>query len=159
MSCGVGCRLGLDLALMQLWCRPAALAPIRPLGWELPYAVDAALKSKNNNTNNNNDDNDAEQQGFLISVQYTDIWGQIFLFCWGILVHYRMFWQNSRLLPTRCQLHLPSIHQQKCLQTLPNVSGKWGQNHPWLRCIGLNRYLRFTNEKTESQLSVNDLPS
>ena len=27
-----------DLALLELWCRPAAVAPIRLLAWELPYA-------------------------------------------------------------------------------------------------------------------------
>ena len=43
MSCGVGCRLGLDLEL--LWRRPVATAPIQPLDWELPYAVGAALKN------------------------------------------------------------------------------------------------------------------
>ena len=32
--------------LLWLWCRPAAVAPIRPLAWELPYAMGAALKSK-----------------------------------------------------------------------------------------------------------------
>ena len=42
MSCGVGYRCGLDLAL--LWCRLTAAAPIWPLGWELPYASGAALK-------------------------------------------------------------------------------------------------------------------
>ena len=42
MSCGVGCRQGLHLAL--LWCRPAAIAPIRPLAWEPPYVAGAALK-------------------------------------------------------------------------------------------------------------------
>ena len=36
-----------------LWRRPAATAPIRPLAWELPYAVGAALK-KQNKTNNCN---------------------------------------------------------------------------------------------------------
>ena len=30
MSCGGGCRRGLDLALLWLWHRPAAVAPIRP---------------------------------------------------------------------------------------------------------------------------------
>ena len=35
-----------DLALLWLWCRQAAVALIRPLAWELPYAVGAALKSK-----------------------------------------------------------------------------------------------------------------
>ena len=31
----------------ELWCRLAAAAPIWSLAWELPYAVGAALKSKN----------------------------------------------------------------------------------------------------------------
>ena len=44
MSCGAGCRCGLDPALLWLWCRPAATAPIRPLAWELPYAEGVALK-------------------------------------------------------------------------------------------------------------------
>ena len=36
--------------LAWLWCRPAALAPIRPLAWEPPYARGVALKSKNKNS-------------------------------------------------------------------------------------------------------------
>ena len=44
MSCRVGCRQGLDPALLWLWCRPAATAPIRPLVWEPPYAAGAALE-------------------------------------------------------------------------------------------------------------------
>ena len=47
MSRGVGRRHGLDLALLWLWCRPAAVVPIRPLAWKSPCAVDAALKQKN----------------------------------------------------------------------------------------------------------------
>jgi len=42
VSCGVGRRCGSDLALLWLWCRPAAAAPIRSLAWEPPYAVGAA---------------------------------------------------------------------------------------------------------------------
>ena len=42
MSCAVGCRCGLDP--MLLWCRLAATALIRPLAWEPPYAMGAALK-------------------------------------------------------------------------------------------------------------------
>ena len=44
MSCGVGHRGGSDLAWLWLWCRLATTAPIRPLAWELPYAVGLALK-------------------------------------------------------------------------------------------------------------------
>ena len=45
MSCGVGHRCSSDPPL--LWpCRLAAVAPIWPLAWEPPYAVDVALKSQ-----------------------------------------------------------------------------------------------------------------
>ena len=37
-----------DPALLRLWWRPAAAAPIQPLAWEPPYAAYAALKSKTN---------------------------------------------------------------------------------------------------------------
>ena len=47
MSCGIGCRRGSDPALLWLWCRLAAVAPVQPIVWELPYAVGVALKSKN----------------------------------------------------------------------------------------------------------------
>ena len=50
MSCGIDCRYGSDPWLL---CRPAAVAPIRPLAWEPPYAAGAALKRQNNNNNNN----------------------------------------------------------------------------------------------------------
>ena len=33
-----------DLALLWLWCRPAATAPIRLLDWEPPYAMGATLE-------------------------------------------------------------------------------------------------------------------
>ena len=44
MSCGVCGRRSLDLALLWLWCRLAAVAPIQPLTWEPLYATGAALK-------------------------------------------------------------------------------------------------------------------
>ena len=50
MSCGVGRRFGLDPVLLWLRHRLAAVAPIRPLAWEPPNAMSAALKSKQNKT-------------------------------------------------------------------------------------------------------------
>ena len=47
MSSGAGHSRGSDPTLLWLWCRPAAVALIQPLAWELPYATGAALKSKN----------------------------------------------------------------------------------------------------------------
>ena len=44
MSCGIGCRCGLDLALLWLWHRLVATALIRLLAWEPPYAMGEALE-------------------------------------------------------------------------------------------------------------------
>ena len=49
MSCGAGCRRGSDSELLWLWCRLAAVALIRPLAWERPYATGVALKTKKAN--------------------------------------------------------------------------------------------------------------
>ena len=46
VSWGVGHRHGSVLVVLWLWCRPAAVAPIRPLAWEPPYAMGAALEIK-----------------------------------------------------------------------------------------------------------------
>ena len=44
LSCGLDCRCSLDPALLWLWCRPVATAPIQPLAWEPPYATGVALE-------------------------------------------------------------------------------------------------------------------
>ena len=54
MNCGVGCRHGSDLAWLWLWCRLAVVAPIRPLAWEPPYALGAALKRPKKNKKERN---------------------------------------------------------------------------------------------------------
>ena len=46
MSCGVGGRLGWDLALMCLWPKLVAAALIWPLAWELPYALEKKKKER-----------------------------------------------------------------------------------------------------------------
>ena len=48
MTYGVCRRCGLDLALLWLWSRPAAAAPILSLFWKLPYASGAGLKKEKN---------------------------------------------------------------------------------------------------------------
>ena len=47
MSCSVDHRCGLDPAWLWLWHRLSATASIRPLAWELLYAVGVALRKKN----------------------------------------------------------------------------------------------------------------
>ena len=44
MSYGVGSRRGSDMALLWLWHRLAATAPIGPLAWEPSYATGVAIK-------------------------------------------------------------------------------------------------------------------
>ena len=48
MSCGVSHRCGLDSELLWLWlyCKIAAVAPIRPLGMEIPHDACGVLKGK-----------------------------------------------------------------------------------------------------------------
>ena len=43
-SSGIGYRCCSDLVLWWLSCRPAAVALILPLAWELPYTTGMALK-------------------------------------------------------------------------------------------------------------------
>ena len=50
MSCGVVRRHCSDL--MLLWFRPAAVAPIKPLGWEPPCALGVVLKTEKTTTKN-----------------------------------------------------------------------------------------------------------
>ena len=46
VSCDIGHRRSSDLELLWLWCRPAVIALIQPLAWELPYAARAAFKKE-----------------------------------------------------------------------------------------------------------------
>ena len=43
LQCGL--QTCLDLVLLWLWCRLAAVVPIQPLAWELPGAMTVSLKS------------------------------------------------------------------------------------------------------------------
>ena len=42
---------GSDLALLWLWCSPAAAALIQPLAWECPYAPGEALRTNHHHHN------------------------------------------------------------------------------------------------------------
>ena len=54
---------------MCLWCRPAAAAPIQPLGWKLPYAADVALKKKKKET---------KKKSFcFVSVKFEMLYGDV----------------------------------------------------------------------------------
>ena len=46
LDLSIGCKHGLDLVLLWLWCRLAAATLILPLAWEFPYDAGVALKRK-----------------------------------------------------------------------------------------------------------------
>ena len=73
MSCGVGCRLGSDPALLWLWCRPAATAAIQPLAWEPPCAMGAAPEMAKRQ-------NKKKRMKKATSVQILQIMREVFLF-------------------------------------------------------------------------------
>ena len=54
MSCGVGCKRGSDPALLWLWHRAAATAPIRSLAWDPPRAAGMALEKTKRQKKNKN---------------------------------------------------------------------------------------------------------
>ena len=71
----------MDPTLLWLWCGPAARAPIRPLGWDLPYVVGAVLKSKQTN-----------KKQVLLRCSSLKVSVLIWL-TWGILYCY--IWRNT----------------------------------------------------------------
>ena len=54
MSCGIGHRCRLDLALLWLWPRPGATALIGLLTYKPPCATGAALKGQKRNKTKQN---------------------------------------------------------------------------------------------------------
>ena len=70
MSCGVGRRRGSDTALLWLWCRPVATAPIQPLDWEPPYAAEAAQEIATKTTTK--DKKKKKKKSFLMAQRVMD---------------------------------------------------------------------------------------
>ena len=62
MSCGIGCRHGLDPEFLWLWLWWAAVALIRSIAWDLLYALGATLKRPNNNKKNPKKTNQNQNQ-------------------------------------------------------------------------------------------------
>ena len=80
MSCGVGCRCGSDLALLWLWRRPAATAPIRPLAWEPPYAPYGSGPRNGKKTKKKKPNKQTKNNELWVSVVYSSLhmqrWGR-----------------------------------------------------------------------------------
>ena len=73
MSCSVVHRRSSDLALLWLWCRPAAAAPTGPLAWEPPHAGGVALKRQKKKKLKKK-----EHQGIYLHIpKKSDSWGKL----------------------------------------------------------------------------------
>ena len=90
LCCELWCRsqMWLRSSIAALWYRPAVLAPIRPLAWQLPYATDVALKKKKKKKKKNT------MQFFVGSrtvrqISKTDL---CLHWCGALCLHW---WQNS----------------------------------------------------------------
>ena len=68
MICGVGHRQGSNLVLLWLWCRLAATALIRPLAWEPPHGVGAALKRQKQTKKKKKNTIKVEQTSFYLGL-------------------------------------------------------------------------------------------
>ena len=71
-GCSVGCRRSLDPALLCLWCRLAAIAPIRPLAWERVWAQKASKQTKSH-------------LGYGKKLHKWDVHYHV-TYCWGVLL-------------------------------------------------------------------------
>ena len=65
MSCDVGLRHGSDPALLWLWRRMVAIAPIRPPAWEPPYAEGAAKEIAKRHTHTHTHTKKKKKKMFL----------------------------------------------------------------------------------------------
>ena len=81
VSCGVGCRRSSDPALLWLWRRPVATAPIEPLAWEPPYAAGAAQEIGKKTKKKKKKSRSATRQSFLLPLSNRPLMGL------GILLH------------------------------------------------------------------------
>ena len=72
----IGHRCSLDLALLWLWRRLPAAAPVQPLAQELPYAAGAALKRKKQKQTNKNQCDEKDLITSHLLVTWTKEWLQ-----------------------------------------------------------------------------------
>ena len=89
MSCGVGHKCGSDLALLWLWHRPAAIAPIRPLACKPPYALGVALKGQKPKKKKKKKDDLSPVDFFFSDVQQDDPVTCIHFFSHIIMLHHK----------------------------------------------------------------------
>ena len=120
MSYGVGCRCGSDLALLWLWYRLAAAAPIRPLAWELPYAAVSVMAQQLTNPTST-----PEDAGSIPGLVY-----ELKIWCCRELWCRSKTWLRSHVAvavawASSCSSNwTPSLGTYICLRCSPKKTGK-----------------------------------
>ena len=168
MSCAVGRRCGLDPTRLWLWCRLAAVAPIRPLAWELPHAVGTALKSKQTNKNTAREigkavgvsgkaeashSNKGSRQSFIKAGVLLDHGQNLVKWLWGSSDHQEKGKSDSRSIKTGSESSLVA-QRVKDLALSPQRFGSllWREFDPWPRELSRTAGTAKTFIKTGSLL-------
>ena len=133
MSCGVGRRHSLDPALLWLWCRLVAIAPIRPLAWEPPYAALEALKKDKKKTKTKNQ----KKLSFIESI---------------IFVPKMIHFPHDQLWNDHTQRR-QQFHQKCCILPQRHKSVIVATVSQWICCFGLTQ---FMNSDTMTRLTYSD---
>ena len=134
MSCAVGRRHSLDLALLWLWYMPAATALIPLLDREPPYVADAALKRPK------------KKKEFIFSFKNKDITFWNIFSLKFLQKHYQPLYVNERRIPLKISFNFfllpslsrwasvflpspcPVIHQFPCSPLNPRVDSSLSES-------------------------------
>ena len=137
MSCGVGCRCSSDLALLWLWHRLAAVAPIQLLAWEPPYPAGAALKRQK--TKNKQKNQLSFPSPLLFSDCFLSMWLHLKMSCLINCPDLFGWLQLPNALGDGCRVsHHCSIKDHTCpcsykSQPQPFSRGSFWALQPWIK--------------------------
>ena len=92
--------------LLWLWCRSAAMALIRPLAWELPYAAGAALKKKKKKKKNIYTYN-------WVTLLYSRNWPNIVNQLYFNFIKTVFFLNRQRQFPFQLCIRFSALHDNK----------------------------------------------
>ena len=150
MSCGVGHRHSPDPKLLWLWRGLVAAAPIRPLAWEPPYAVGAALE-KSKKKKKKRQQNKTKHQYLT-----TYIWcSNITRVATGLDSSPMDYFHYRKVLLNGPHQTLISSFLWGYINTIKGKKGGANQSIIFLMRIFLRLFLKSTNKRTKEILKRN----
>ena len=103
MGCGVGHRCCLEPAFLWLWHRPAAVATIQSLAWELPRAAGVAPKQQQTNKTKQKWKTKPNQNKAKKNMDSSQEWEDI-----NLTIHDNHFHIGTFSLAIKCQVKVHS---------------------------------------------------